>query len=245
MIRRTLGIFLSLGLLGAVLVSCAALSAPEEASAPIEAIPVATQAEVSENETGEEPQESEALSPPAAGTVTLQIVQDESEARFELDEILKGSPKHVVGTTNQVAGEILINIDDPSAVQVGTIQVNARTLSTDNSFRNRAIANSILETGTYEFITFTPTEIVGFPESPVLGETISFQIIGDLTVRDVTNEVVFDVTATPVSDSRLEASATATIMRGDYGLTIPSVAQVADVSEEVILTLDFVAVPVS
>ncbi|MFA9491740.1 MAG: YceI family protein, partial [Anaerolineales bacterium] len=67
----------------------------------------------------------------------------------------------------------------------------------------------------------------------------------DLTVRDVTNEVVFDVTATPVSDSRLEASATATIMRGDYGLTIPSVAQVADVSEEVILTLDFVAVPVS
>jgi polyisoprenoid-binding protein YceI len=245
MIRRTLGIFLSLGLLGAVLVSCAALSTPEEASAPIEAIPVDTQAEVSENETGEEPQESEALSPPAAGTVTLQIVQDESEARFELDEILKGSPKHVVGTTNQVAGEILINIDDPSAVRVGTIQVNARTLSTDNSFRNRAIANSILETGTYEFITFTPTEIVGFPESPVLGETISFQIIGDLTVRDVTNEVVFDVTATPVSDSRLEASATATIMRGDYGLTIPSVAQVADVSEEVILTLDFVAVPVS
>jgi polyisoprenoid-binding protein YceI len=245
MIRRTLGIFLSLGLLGAVLVSCAALSTPEEASAPIEAIPVDTQAEVSENETGEEPQESEALSPPAAGTVTLQIVQDESEARFELDEILKGSPKHVVGTTNQVAGEILINIDDPSAVRVGTIQVNARTLSTDNSFRNRAIANSILETGTYEFITFTPTEIVGFPESPVLGETISFQIIGSLTVRDVTNEVVFDVTATPVSDSRLEASATATIMRGDYGLTIPSVAQVADVSEEVILTLDFVAVPVS
>lgn len=245
MIRRTFGVFMGLGLLSAVLVSCAALSAPEEASAPIEAIPVATQVDVSENEAGEESQESISESPPVAGTVTLQIVQDESEARFEIDEILNGSPNTVVGTTNQVAGEILINIDDPSAVQVGTIQVNARTLSTDNSFRNRAIANAILDTGKYEFITFTPTEIVGFPESPVLGETISFQIIGDLTVRDVTNEVVFDVTATPVSDSRLEASATATIMRGDYGLTIPSVSQVADVSEEVILTLDFVAVPVS
>lgn len=237
--------FLALALSSVVLIGCGVLSAPEEASAPIEAIPVVTEAEVAESETVEEPQEVAPEKSAASGTVTLQIVQDESEARFELDEILNGSPKHVVGTTNQVAGEILINIDDPPAVQVGTIQVNARTLSTDNSFRNRAIANSILETGTYEFITFTPTEIVGFPESPVLGETISFQIIGDLTVRDVTNEAVFDVTATPVSDSRLEASATATILRGDFGLTIPTVQQVADVSEEVILTLDFVAVPVS
>lgn len=237
--------FLALALSSVLLIGCGILSAPEEASAPIEALPVETEEDVIESDAVEEPPETIPEADSSAGTVTLQIVQDESEARFELDEILKGSPKHVVGTTNQVAGEILINIDDPSAVRVGTIQVNARTLSTDNSFRNRAIANSILETGTYEFITFTPTEIVGFPESPVLGETISFQIIGDLTVRDVTNEVVFDVTATPVSDSRLEASATATIMRGDYGLTIPSVAQVADVSEEVILTLDFVAVPVS
>jgi len=237
--------FLALALSSVVLIGCSVLSAPEEASAPIEAIPVVTEAEVAESETVEEPQEVAPEKSAASGTVTLQIVQDESEARFELDEILNGSPKHVVGTTNQVAGEILINIDDPPAVQVGTIQVNARTLSTDNSFRNRAIANSILETGTYEFITFTPTEIVGFPESPVLGETISFQIIGDLTVRDVTNETVFDVTTTPVSDSRLEASATATILRGDFGLTIPTVQQVADVSEEVILTLDFVAVPVS
>jgi polyisoprenoid-binding protein YceI len=245
MIRRILGVFMGLGLLSAVLISCAALSAPEEASAPIQAIPVATQADVVENEAGEESQEPKADSPPVAGTVTLQIVQDESEARFKIDEVLNGSPNTVVGTTNQVAGEILINIDDPPATQVGTIQVNARTLSTDNSFRNRAIANTILETGTYEFITFTPSEVIGFPESPVLGETISFQIIGNLTVRDVTNEVVFDVSATPVSESRLEGSASTTILRSDYGLKIPSVPRVADVSEEVILFLDFVAVPVS
>jgi len=238
MSRRTLGVFMGLGLLGVVLVSCGALRAPEGASGPIEAIPIATQADGFESQAGEE-------SLPADETVTLQIVPGESQARFELDEILKGSPKHVVGTTDQVAGEILINIDDPSQIQVGTILVNARALSTDNNFRNRAIANSILETGTYEFITFAPTDIIGFPGSPVLGEPISFQIIGDLTVRDLTNEVVFDVSATPVSESRLEGSASATILRGDYDLTIPSVPQVADVSEEVILKLDFVAVPTS
>jgi len=242
---RSFRTIVGLVLLSVVLIGCGVLSPPEEASAPIEAIPVATEANVPEDETVEDTEESVSEETSAADTVTLQIVQDESEARFTIDEVLNGSPNTVFGTTNQVAGEILVNVDNPSATQVGTIQVNARTLKTDSGFRDRAIANQILDTGTYEFVTFEPTELVGFHEGPVLGETITFQIVGDLTVRDITNEVVFYVTATPVSETRLEASATATIMRGDYGLTIPSVPRVADVSEEVILTLDFVAVPVS
>lgn len=243
--RRTYKTIIGLALSGVVLVGCGVLSPPEEVSAPIEAIPVVTEAETVEDEQETSVEEEGQEPAGTAGAVTLQIIQDESEARFNIDEVLSGSPNTVIGTTNQVAGEILIDIENPPATQVGTIQVNARTLKTDSDFRDRAIANQILDTGTFEFITFEPTELVGFPEDPVLGETITFQIIGDLTVRDTTNEVVFDVTATPVSETRLEASASATIMRGDYGLTIPSVPRVADVSEEVILTLDFVAVPIS
>ena len=51
----------------------------------------------------------------------------------------------------------------PGSAKVGTILVNARSLATDNDFRNRAINNQILKTGAYEFITFTPTQPLGFP----------------------------------------------------------------------------------
>jgi polyisoprenoid-binding protein YceI len=81
-----------------------------------------------------------------------------STVRFTLDEILRGEPATVVGTGSQVSGEIAIDFNQPANSEIGVILVNARMLVTDNDFRNRAINNSILETGKYEFITFTPTQ---------------------------------------------------------------------------------------
>jgi polyisoprenoid-binding protein YceI len=195
-------------------------------------------AETSEGETAEsEP----ALSEP----ILFQIVQSESEARFSIDEVLRGNPKTVIGVTDQVAGEILFDPADLSSVQIGTILVNARTLATDDDRRNRAIGNQILDTGNFEFITFTPTEISGLPEAVSSGETVNFQITGDLTIRDVTNEVTFEATVTFVSDDRLDGSASTIVVKEDFGLTIPNVPFVANVSEEVGLVIDFAAVPAS
>ena len=171
----------------------------------------------------------------------VQIVQEESEARFVIDEVLNNAPKTVVGTTDQVAGEIAIDPQNPANTRVGIIRVNARTLITDSEFRNRAIKNEILETDTYEFVTFTPTEITGLPESGAVGETYTFQIAGDLTIRDVTRPVTFDVTVTPTSDTRVEGIAVTTIRYADFEITIPQVRQVASVDENVRLEIDFVA----
>src|SRR5207244_27746 len=52
------------------------------------------------------------------GSVTLQISQEESEARFIIDEVLNNAPKTVVGTTNQVAGEIAIDPQNPTLARV-------------------------------------------------------------------------------------------------------------------------------
>jgi hypothetical protein len=93
----------------------------------------------------------------------------------------------------------------------------------------------------FEFINFAPTAVDGLPDSVTLGEAFSFQITGNLTIRDITNQVTFEATVTPVSETRLEGAATATIQRGDYNLAIPNVPNVADVSEDVQLEVDFVA----
>jgi polyisoprenoid-binding protein YceI len=174
--------------------------------------------------------------------VIFEIVQADSEARFLINEVLNGSPKTVVGVTDQVAGEIAIFVDDPTRSQIGTILVNARTLVTDNEFRNRAIKNRILQTDDFEFVTFTPTEIVGLPGDVTIGAAFSFQIVGDLTVRDVTKQVTFDATVTPISKTQLEGLASTTILYPEFNLTIPEARAVASVEDEVILEIAFVAV---
>lgn len=244
---------------------------PATASGPIEAIPLAstaateastaastaTEASTAASAATEAAATSEAAQASAAGTteasaaaaetdmstILAQIVPEESEVRFVLGEVLNNEDVTVVGTTNQVAGELSVDTADPSATRIGTIQINARTLVTDNDFRNRAIQNRILETETYEYITFVPTEIVGLPEDGQVGQSYTFQIVGDLTIRDVTKQVTFDVTATPESESRLTGSASATINYADWDISIPQVQQVASVDEAMQLEIDFVAVP--
>jgi polyisoprenoid-binding protein YceI len=263
-------ILIGIGLIGVVIIAGVAayvLRPTAEASAPIEAIPVEVdptmtleptkeptveptkepmtdtgEAEIPATEVATEVPTEEADQTAADTVIIFTIVQAQSEVRFTLGELLSGAPTTVVGTTDQVAGEIAINPADPANSKVGVILVNARTLVTDNDFRNRAINNAILETDEFEFIQFSPTSITGFPENPVIGEALEFQITGDLTIRDITNEVTFDAVVTVVSETRLEGSAEAMVARADYDLQIPEVPRVADVDEDVLIEIDFVAI---
>lgn len=181
----------------------------------------------------------------ADGTL-FRMVPEESEVRFLIDEVLRGQPKTAVGSTNQVAGDILVDVESPANSRLGTIRVNVRTLQTDNEFRDRAIRSRILMSARdeFEFSEFVPTAMTGLPDSVTIGEPIAFTATGDLTVRDITKEVSFRVTVTPVSDTRLEGIAEATVLRSDYDLEIPQVPSVANVSDEVRLEISFAAVAV-
>ncbi len=170
-----------------------------------------------------------------------QIVADESAARFTLREDLRGQRVEVVGTSKQVAGELAVNPSDLSSAQIGVIQVNARAFATDSGNRDRAIRNFILNTDTYEFITFTPTSIEGLSGAGALNQPFTFTIKGDLTIRDITRPVTFEAVVQAESADRLSGTATTTVRRSEFSLTIPDVPFVANVDEEVVLTIDFVA----
>lgn len=219
--------------------AAATTAAPAASDTAVAAAPSASAA-VSDTATANTAAASDTNVVPA-GAFVAQIVPHESEARFLIDEVLNNEPITVVGATNQVAGELAVDPQEPSKTRVGIIQINARTLTTDNDFRNRAIKNRILFTDEYEFITFEPTEITGLPQSGTVGQTYTFQMTGNLTIRDVTQPVTFEVTATPTTDTRLEGTAQATIRYADFNITIPQVPQVASVSDDVRLEIDFVA----
>lgn len=261
---QTLGLAMLIGVVFAS--ACGLLREPDEASGPIEATPV-----LMTTNTATLPDEIDTSYPPPAGSPVpdsfpaieddpgensgdptpaypapgelrvYSISQTESRVRFELDEDLRGERKTVVGITDQVAGEIAIELSNLSTARVGVIQINARTLITDNNLRNRAIQNEILDTGQYEFITFSPRSIIGLPTQIEIGEEASFSIEGDLTIRNISQPVTFTVVARAISSDQITGTASAIIKRQDFDLSIPSVPSVADVEEEVELYIEFVA----
>ena len=216
-----------------------------EASGPIQAVPVQLEATYTApvgEATQTDPLAEEPLAVTASDYTIFNISQADSQVRFTISEELRGQPKEVIGATNQISGEIAVDFNDLSSAQVGDILVNARTLVTDSSQRNQTIRNRILNTDNYEFIHFKPVEIIGLEGSAAPGESFFFQIVGELTIRDVTKEVIFDVAVEVTSDSKIMGSARTTIQRGDYNLVIPSVPFVANVGEDVTLEIAFVAV---
>lgn len=248
------------GLVVVMVLAVAAFSVfrtPEAASSPITAIPIAATstsgteaatavvAAMSAAEATTSATTAATAAPAEASSSTgsqiFAIVSAESEARFLIDEVLSGEPVTVVGATDQVAGQIALDPSNPSSTQLGTIQINARTLATDNEFRNRAIKNAILATDSYEFVTFTPTALSGLPATVSIGEAFTFQITGDLTVKDTTRTVTFDATVTPISATELSGTASTSVLYRDFGLAIPDSPSVDTVADEVRLELDFVA----
>jgi polyisoprenoid-binding protein YceI len=175
--------------------------------------------------------------------IVFRISQDESQVEYNIFEVLNGADKTVVGTTSQVAGDILVNLDEPAQSEIGDIQINARTFATDETRRDNSVARFILqsESDANEFITFSPTSLSGLPDNIQVGDTVTFQITGNLTIAGTTQSVTFDVNATLESDNRLVGQAESTVLRSDYNLTIPDVPFVANVGDEITLRLNLVA----
>ncbi|MBX3065203.1 MAG: YceI family protein [Anaerolineae bacterium] len=180
----------------------------------------------------------------SATQTVYRISQDASKAEYNIFEVLNGADKTVVGTTSQVAGDILVNLSDPSKSEIGDIAINARTFATDDGRRDNSVARFILqsESSANEFITFKTTSVSGLTTTAVnVGDSLTFQITGDLTIAGTTKPATFTVSATLESADKLVGQAQATILRSDFNLSVPNVPFVANVGDEVTLKLNFVA----
>lgn len=195
---------------------------------------------VSAEQTEETTEEDTAMADDEAMLFTIDAAQ--SEARFELGEDLRGSRVIVVGTTSALSGEIEIDPATPANTRVGTITIDAATFVTDSDRRDGAIRRFVLNTASYPNITFRPTSLNAIPDSIAVGETVSFEIRGDLTLKDQTRSEIFKTTITVDSESQISGSVTAVIYYADYGIFVPDVPFVANVDDSLELEFDFVAV---
>lgn len=179
---------------------------------------------------------------PPPGTRIFQIDAANSEVRFVIGEILGGQDNTVIGVNSQISGSATVNLSQPDSSQLGVFEIQASGFHTDSSLRDRAIGQFILQSSSFPTIRFVPTSIAGLPQTVRAGETVSLQIGGELTIKDVTQTVSFATDLSVVTDKQMEGSGSATISRSDFQLEIPQVPRVAGVDEEFQLELDLVLV---
>jgi polyisoprenoid-binding protein YceI len=177
----------------------------------------------------------------AAGPGTFIILPAESAARFFIRERLGNSPHRVVGESRKVSGTIDVNPANAAQANIGPVRVDAGSFVTDDELRDSTLRALILQADQYPDIVFTPTSSTGLPEAAGVGDELAFEVTGDLTIREVTRPVTFAVTLEVLSADRLQGRAEATILRSDFGLTIPAVPGVAEVGAEVRLRFTFIA----
>ena len=209
-------------------------TAAPEADAADSAADTATPAESAPADTAD-------TAPGIAQTETFVMVPEESEARYSINEVFISDNNALVtaiGRTTAITGSLTLNYADPAASTFDEFVVDVSLLRSDRSRRDRAIRSRWLESATFPLATFKVTEVRGFPADPAEGEAIDFQLVGDMTVKETTRAVVWDVTAT-LDGARLTGSATLSTFLEDFNIPVPSIAGILRVTDGIELTLDF------
>lgn len=162
------------------------------------------------------------------------LVAEESTACYRVREQLVrlSLPSDAVGCTSEMEGQIVVQPDGTIVQEESYIRVNLDTLTSDESRRDRYIKNNTLNTAQYPEAVFVPTALEGVPTPlPTTGEG-QFRLVGQLTIRDVTREVVWDVTAR-ATGNRVEAQATTAFTFDDFQLTRPRVPVVLSIEDPI------------
>jgi polyisoprenoid-binding protein YceI len=196
----------------------------------------------------DEPAARAASAPTLAAEVQQRVYRIDparSIVRYTVEEFFVGQGgSTAVGTTNAIAGDIVIDPTDYASSQVGTIVIGIEQFTSDSGLRDRRIRREYLESSAYPEAVFVPHDLTDFPAVITEGEEAAFSMTGDLTVKATTAPVTWDVAAT-LSGEMLTGTATTTLLMSDYGVGPIDIAGLLETSDEVLLEFEFVAPLVS
>ena len=179
---------------------------------------------------------------PRTGKVeAFAVIPAETTLTYTVTQVLLNEARRseiVVGRTRQVAGQFTLNYDDPAGSSFGQITANLNMLASGNQERDEALRSEWLEFARFPLATFLVQEVRGFPDDFRPTEPANFQLLGDLTLKGVTQSATWDATATLYLD-RLKGTATTFVKLSDFGVPLPGVLGLIEVTDGVTVTLDF------
>ena len=148
----------------------------------------------------------------------------------------------VRGSFNEFEGSGYFDAEDPARSHAH-LTIRAASIDTRNADRDAHLrSNDFFEMETYPQVTFASTAV-----EPV--DATTFRVTGDLTIKDVTRPVTFDLEYTgtavdPFGNRRLGLEGSVVVNRKDWGLTwnAPLDAGGVLVSEKVTLEFEVSAI---
>jgi polyisoprenoid-binding protein YceI len=167
----------------------------------------------------------------------------QSEAHYEVSEtFFQGNRLNLaIGRTKGIAGEVLVDFANPANSQIGTIVIDVSQLKSDEDRRDNFIRRNGLQSSQYPQVTFKPTKIEGIPASVKPGDQLTLKVTGDLTVKQTTKPVTFDVTLTANQD-KVTGTGSTEIVLSDFGAGPIQIAML-QTEDKAKLVFDFVALP--
>lgn len=175
-------------------------------------------------------------------TIFMAINANESKVEFKLNEVLRGKPTIVIGTTNILASDVGVTFA-PANVMISDVRVNSRTLKTDSSQRDGAISRMILHSdkSENEFITLKNIVVTGLPTEIARNTKFNMTVTGDLIINGITKKTSFSGSGT-VTDKNVFSGELGTVIEHvDFDLKIPDLSFLAKVDKESKLNIYFVA----
>ena len=169
------------------------------------------------------------------------VVPERSEARYRVREQLAGLsfPNDAVGQTSAIDGSLSFDGQGRVVADDSRFSVDLRMLRSDEARRDNYLRRNTLETDRFPTAVLVPFEIRGLPLPLPQTGTVSFELLGDLTVRDVTRRLSWGVTATFTGPS-VSVQARTAFRFADVSLRIPRVSVVLSVEDHIRLEADLV-----
>ena len=173
---------------------------------------------------------------------TLYRVQPlRSSVSYEVGETLAGIDKTATGSTQGIAGDIVVDTDDPTASEFGEIVVNVQQLDSDEEMRDRRLRHDFLESGEFPLARFVPGDVAGLPTSVEDGVGYDLTIPGELTVKETSRPATLTGTAT-VADNEVRLQASTVVKMSDFGIGPIELLGFVRTGDEVTLDFDIVFV---
>ena len=185
---------------------------------------------------------AEAVGEALTGQHTYVIVPAESRATYLIDEEFFGGALaklgiesgevDVVGNTQEIEGQLQLNFDDLNkALGDNSFTVKMNTFVTNQDRRDKWIRENGPRFNDYPLAIFKATAIEGAPASYKTGDEVSFKLSGDLTIREISKPVTFDVKAKIVGNT-LTGTATTRLKMSEFGIDPPNFANTLTVADE-------------
>lgn len=172
----------------------------------------------------------------------LRIDPVRSSLQYEIGERFAGKKASTAkGATKGIAGDIVLDRSDLAKSKVGTIVANVEQFESDNNLRDARIRKDFLESHAYPLATFDTTELTGLSGPLKAGESRSFAMVGNLTVKKTTTRATWQVKAQWDGD-KLTATATTTAKLSRFDAGPISIAGLVTTDDEIKLVLKLTAV---